>query len=166
MPASKPPFQRLLQNYKINYKGCWEWQGSRTKAGYGQIKVFKKMMSSHRYSYQLYKGAIKDGLEVMHMCNNKICINPCHLTLGTHKENIQQAIKDGLLNHSKINRKGIGGVKRKQSIQVLVKGVAYGSMKEAERLLGIGGGVVKYWVKNRPDIAKTITKEEYYQFKQ
>ncbi len=165
MPAPKPPFKRLITNYQTNSQGCWIWQGRATKAGYGQIKVFGKIVSVHRYSYELHKGNIAKSLEVMHTCNNKLCINPDHLILGTHKENIKQAIKDKLLDHSKINYKGVGGINRDQSIQVLVKGIAYGSIREAEQVLKLGKGTVRYWVKNKPDIARLITKQEYYQLK-
>jgi hypothetical protein len=160
MPAAIPPFKRLLSNYKVNELGCWIWQGS-IASNYGQIKVFGKMRTTHKYSYELHKGNIDIGFEVMHLCNNKLCINPDHLKKGTHKENMQQAIKDKLLDHSKIKYRGVGGVERSQSKQVFVKGKAYGSLNEAEKKLELGSGTVAYWIKNKPNVARLISKEEY-----
>lgn len=63
---------------------CWEWQGPTRGAGYG---VFRKV-SSHRYSYQMHRGKIPEGLLIRHMCGNKLCVNPAHLETGTAQDNM------------------------------------------------------------------------------
>lgn len=69
--------------------GCWLWCGSLTGAfNYGVFYSQKKgRMLAHRYSYELHKGSIPDGLCIMHMCDNPICVNPDHLKPGTRSEN-------------------------------------------------------------------------------
>src|SRR6266516_3445502 len=78
----------LQTNIKIDSNTqCWNWQG-KLKGGYGRVRNNKKQMQVHRASYQVVTGAIPDGLIVRHVCNNKQCINPVHLTIGTNKDKI------------------------------------------------------------------------------
>lgn len=77
---------------------CWLWQASTTGAGYGQIWMNEdgwKRIDAHRYSYILHKGTIPEGLVVMHTCDNKLCVNPDHLILGTQKENLRDMYAKG-----------------------------------------------------------------------
>jgi len=118
---------------------------------------------THRLSYQLYKGEIPKNKEIMHSCHNRLCINPDHLSYGTRKQNMQ----DASINKSWANVKRIGasGINKNQSIQVLVLGGYFGSIKEAERNLGLGAGTVRYWINNAPFKAKIISKSEYLENK-
>jgi HNH endonuclease len=88
--------EKLLNKTKI-INECWEWQGSVTNAGYGKIRSGNKHLATHRLSYELFKGEIPEGKLVCHSCDNKLCVNPDHLWLGSQKENIQDAKKKGIL---------------------------------------------------------------------
>lgn len=62
---------------------CWEWNGFINPNGYGMVQG----EFAHRYIYRLFKSPIPRGLCVMHKCDNRLCVNPNHLCIGSRRAN-------------------------------------------------------------------------------
>ena len=81
-----------------NINGCMEWQGA-LRRGYGafhfQIKGKNKIIPAHRFSYKLFIGNIPNNKIICHKCDNRRCVSPEHLFLGTHKKNSQDMVNKG-----------------------------------------------------------------------
>lgn len=84
---------------------CWDWNGELNHGGYGVMRYKGKKIISHRFSFELFNGEIKYGLEIDHLCRNRKCCNPKHLEQVTHKENVFRGIGLASINHSKTHCK-------------------------------------------------------------
>lgn len=80
---------------------CWIWTGKKNDHNYGLLSDSRvktgKFIRAHRLSYELHLGEIPPGLLVLHQCDNRLCCNPSHLRLGTHKDNGREASERGRL---------------------------------------------------------------------
>lgn len=95
-----------LANYTVSENGCWEWNGWRNSKGYGQTSCWtirngeSKLIriGAHRLSYVHHNDLLVSDIHgecVCHSCDNPCCINPKHLFLGTHKDNMVDMAKKG-----------------------------------------------------------------------
>lgn len=71
---------------------CWLWNGVIFNHGYGQFYVDGRRWLAHRYSWKLHHGEIPEGYYILHTCDNKRCINPKHLFLGTQFDNMKDMV--------------------------------------------------------------------------
>ena len=91
--------------------GCWLWMGSKVPDGYGNFRInsASNMVKAHRVAYELVCGPIPVGIHVLHDCpggDNPSCVNPKHLWLGTHAQNMKDASKKKRFSSSHRRRKG------------------------------------------------------------
>ncbi len=89
-------FISLTKNFLFDDDLCCEWEKGFFKSGYGQFALTpNKPEYAHRMSYRVFVGEIPDGMFICHKCDNRKCINPKHLFIGTPKANIHDMISKG-----------------------------------------------------------------------
>lgn len=89
---------KYKKKFESNFEktnGCWKWIGAKNNKGYGQLSITNRQTLAHRISYSLYVGNIDKGLHVLHKCDVSDCVNPGHLFLGTHKDNMLDRNRKG-----------------------------------------------------------------------
>ena len=95
-----PILDKLIERY-ISRNGCWEWTAGTDGCGYGRIWFNNKNQTAHTVAYSVFVGPIPDGQHVLHSCDNPKCINPSHLSLGTHLDNMRHKAERGRVSGDK-----------------------------------------------------------------
>jgi len=94
--------ERFWKNVNIKEDSeCWEWLKSTNKQGYGHLNINNKLCRANRIAYKISYGIIPSGLCVLHTCDNPLCVNPNHLWLGTHNDNMRDKVLKGRCSHLK-----------------------------------------------------------------
>lgn len=130
--------------------GCWFWMGATTGRDnrYGTIMVNGKQTTTHRVSYEIYKGSIGD-LFVCHSCDQTLCVNPDHLFLGTAQDNTDDMIKKDR------NRKGENhqnGIFTEVEVKIIREAASNG-FKQVD--------IAKYFKRNRQGVGDIISRRNW-----
>lgn len=121
----RPLVDRFSEKYVVDAStGCWKWAGSTVNGGYGMINAGRGAgnILAHRASYAIHVGEIPDGMLVLHRCDNPSCVNPKHLFLGDHNDNMKDMARKGRGKTPKLKRtkRFLDDGKRKAIISLLV----------------------------------------------
>jgi hypothetical protein len=114
------PLEVFNRNTPTRGDGCWEWQGARQTSEYGLPAYgLISRQYAHRWAYEHFVGPIPDGLVVRHGCDNPPCVNPAHLTVGSHADNSNDAVRRDRVAHgtripqSRLNPDQVREIRRK-----------------------------------------------------
>ncbi|MGP9804056.1 HNH endonuclease [Paracoccus sp. NSM] len=102
VPLPQPFADRLAQKGE-----CLVWQGCVGRDGYGHVRHKGKVVAAHRLAFELASGCAPNG-HVLHSCDNPLCCNPAHLSVGTHRDNMQDCAQKG---RNRVPRPGNGRTK-------------------------------------------------------
>lgn len=138
-PAGSPTKPRGMPfDYYVRKAGkfdCWEWIGG-PRSGYGLYRSRR----AHRVAYELANGPILGGLHVLHSCDNRRCVNPAHLRLGTNEENMADMYARGRGRvQAKLNWDAVREIRRRPDI----------SQVEFARRFGVSNWTIKEVRKGR-----------------
>lgn len=85
---------RLLNRIQFGHSTCWYWVGSCDALGYGRLHAYGEN-KVHRVAWRVFQGSIPSGMDVLHRCDVRNCVNPDHLFVGTHQDNMQDITRKG-----------------------------------------------------------------------
>ena len=137
--------QKVLDRFweKVNIKGsdeCWEWIASKA-TGYGLFSYRGRLVTAHRFIWELSNGLIPKGGWICHTCDNKLCVNPNHLYLGDRASNARDAITRG--QQARGERMGSSKLTNKDAIRIRKE---YETGKISQSKLGKENGVTQQTV--------------------
>lgn len=110
--------EKFFSKVKKTKAGCWRWKAALNTGGYGIMGHAGKLYAAHRLSWFIHKNE-NPRLNVLHKCDNPVCVNPDHLFLGTQKDNVLDAIKKGRMYDIGALRRGKFKPKPKKIFNVL-----------------------------------------------
>lgn len=92
--SALPMPERFMSKLVFGASDCWIWRGHVDSIGYGRFP-YKGENKAHRVAYSIFTGQIPDGMLVLHKCDNRQCVNPEHLFLGTQSDNMKDMVSKG-----------------------------------------------------------------------
>lgn len=120
--------------------GCWEWN-ARIDDGYGRIGVRTgkrwNIRRAHRVAYELLRGGIPTGLHVLHHCDNRRCVNPDHLFLGSNGDNVRDRDNKGRAACGERNGRGNAKLEAKVVAEIRLRSTSGASQRRLAHEFGL-----------------------------
>ena len=125
MARTYPPLVERFWSKVTRSAGCWEWQGSHNTrngvATYGTLESGGRTVGAHRLSWEIHHGAVPAGRCVLHRCDNPSCVNPGHLWLGSHADNMRDMKEKGRAAHvpppnARLTRDQVRDIRRRLAV--------------------------------------------------
>jgi|SRR5215469_632170 len=139
---------RFYLSFQKSENGCWEWtkyKSGRKEMAYASLWVNGVRRFGSHISYELHKGEIKKGLMVLHTCDNSGCVNPDHLYLGTHQQNMDDMNSRGRGNKGRVHFKKYSIEQCEEVIKLRNLGKIH---REISELTGVKESMCKFICKN------------------
>jgi hypothetical protein len=134
----KDVWTRFAEKIQLNDEnGCWEWTGCVTSTGYGKFGINGSTTPAHRAAYELFVGKVPKWFEVCHHCDNRMCVNPGHLFIGTHFDNMQDCVEKGRLRG--------GNHKLTEEDVMMVSGLLRAGLKHGQIASRVGVSTTAVW---------------------
>lgn len=149
MPARAVDIRERLRS-KIaidDSTGCWNWTGSMLPSGYGQVSHNGSPRRAHRVSYEVHRGPIPDsagyhGTCVLHRCDNRACINPEHLFLGSPADNAADMMSKGRQPRVKCHGAANGQARLTEAEVLAIRDAVGLSQRAIAKKFGVAQGQV------------------------
>lgn len=136
---------KFWNSIRKNDNGCWDWKKSKDLSGYGLLCKENRHLKAHRFSYELHHGKIPEKMYVCHTCDRPMCVNPAHLFLGTHQDNMNDMNRKGRGNAGRTHFRKYDREKCRQVISLRNKGKLY---REISAEVGIPESACKFICKH------------------
>ncbi len=150
-PPRKDPNARFDASF-TKTESCWIWHAVIDRHGYGRFFVRRGQpcLRAHRYAYIRAKGPIPVGMLVRHICDTPSCVNPEHLLIGTHVDN---------MNDMKRRGRGFGPGLGEKHPRAKLTGEQVCLIREAYRRGETVAELAERFVLNKPHVRKVVTRE-------
>lgn len=130
---------------------CWPWTKGQHTQGYGRCWDTRvgKVRYAHRLVYELLRGPIPDDLDILHSCDNPPCVNPAHLRIGTHRENMIEKVEKGRANFNRGESAGQAKLTESAVLDIRARVAAGETQHALAREYGVSQVAVCFIVKRK-----------------